>query len=92
MRDVEKPVESLAERREPQTVVNKFRVPQRKRLLKMRGLAVHSEALEFLMRFDEKSSAGSFVGAARFHSDEAIFDEVGAADSVLRGDFVQRVE
>src|SRR2546425_9154261 len=37
-------------------------------------------------------SAGSFVSAARFHSDEAIFDEIGAADAVLRGDFVERSE
>jgi len=58
----------------------------------MRGLAIDGEPLEFLMRFDEEGSAGSFVGAARFHSDEAIFDEVGAADAVFRGDFVERVE
>jgi len=58
----------------------------------MRGLAIDGEPLEFLMRFDEEGSAGGFVGAARFHSDQAIFDEVGAADAVFRGDFVERVE
>src|SRR5882762_6694116 len=92
LRDVEKPVERFAQRREPQPVINQFGVTQRKRLLEMRGFAVHGEALEFLMRFDEKSSAGSFVGAARFHSHEAIFDEVGAADAVFGGNFIQRVE
>src|SRR6266849_2257949 len=88
LRDVEKSVKRFAKRREPQSVVNEFGVAQRKCLLKMRGLAVHGEALEFLMRFDEQGSTGGFVGAARFHSDQAIFDEVGAADAVLGGDFV----
>src|SRR6266568_7964111 len=52
LRDIEKSVERFAERGEPQTVVNEFRVPQRQRLLKMRGLAIDRETLEFLMRFD----------------------------------------
>src|SRR5712664_1195069 len=78
LRDVEKSIERFAQRREPQTVVNQFGIAQRERLLKMRGFAVHGEPLEFLMGFDEKGSTGSFVGAARFHSDEPIFDEVGA--------------
>src|SRR6267378_256258 len=38
LRDVEKSVERLAQRREPQTVVNQFGIAQRERLLKMRGL------------------------------------------------------
>src|SRR5882762_8947077 len=92
LRDVEKSVERFAQRREPQTVVNKFGIAQRERLLKMRGFAVHGEPLEFLMGFDEKGSAGSFVGATGFHSYEAIFDEVGAADAVFCGDFIQGVE
>src|SRR6267378_6237093 len=92
LRDVEKSVERFAQRCEPQTVINKFGVAQRERLLEMRGFAVHGEPLEFLMCFDEEGSAGSFVGAAGFHSYEAIFDEVGAADAVFCGDFVERVE
>src|SRR5437588_8299733 len=92
LRNVEKSIERFAKRRKPQAVVDKFRVAQRERLLEMRGFAVHGEALEFLVRFDEQRSAGSLVRAARFHPDEAIFDEVGAADAVLRGDFIERVE
>ena len=92
MCDVEKSVERFAQRREPQAVVNQLGEPQRKCLLEMRGLAVDCQALEFLMRFDEQGSARSFVCASRFHSNEAIFDEVGAADAVLRGDFVECIE
>src|SRR6266403_3679995 len=92
LRDVEKSVERFAQRREPQTVIDELGIAQRKRLLKMRGFAVDRQALEFLVRFDEQRSAGSFVRAAGFHSDEAIFDEVGAADAVLRGDFVECIK
>src|ERR1700682_991247 len=91
LRDVEKSVERFPQRCEPQTVVNQFGVAQRKCLLKMSGFAIDGEPLQFLMRFDEKGSAGSFVSAAGFHPDEAIFDEVGAADAVLRGNFIQRI-
>src|SRR5712664_1895627 len=90
--DVEKSVERFSQRREPQAVVNQLGVAQRKCLLEMRGLAVDRQALEFLMRFDEQGSARSFVCASRFHSNEAILDEVGAADAVLRGEFVESIE
>src|SRR6267154_898384 len=92
LRNVEKSIESFAQRRKPQTVVDQLGVTQRECLLKMRGLAIDGEPLQFLMGFDEKGSAGSFVSAARFHSDEAIFDEIRAADAVLGGDFVESVE
>src|SRR5438552_1304392 len=92
LRNTEKSIERFAERRKPQAVVDKFRVAQRERLLEMRGFAVDGEALELLMRFDEQRSAGSLIGAARFHPDKAILDEIGAAYPVLRGNFIQRVE
>ena len=58
----------------------------------MRGFAVHGETFEFAMRGDEQCAAGSFVCAARFHADQAVFDEVGAANAVSRGDVIQRIE
>src|SRR6266481_979955 len=82
LRNVEKSIESFAQRRKPQTVVDQLGVTQRECLLKMRGLAIDGEPLQFLMGFDEKGSAGSFVSAARFHSDEAILDEIRAADAL----------
>src|SRR5947199_6394761 len=42
--------------------------------------SIDGEALEFLVRFDKKRSAGSFVGAARFHSDEPVFDEISRSE------------
>src|SRR5882757_5174296 len=58
----------------------------------MRGFAIDSKRFEFAMRGDQQGAAGSFVGAARFHSYEAIFYDVGAADAVLCSDFVERVQ
>src|SRR5438876_130284 len=92
LRDVEKPVERLAQRREPQAVVNQFGVAIRKRLLEVRRLAVQREPFKFLMRFHQQRSAGSFVSAARFHAHEAVFDEVGSADAVRRRNLIQLVQ
>src|SRR5712675_943684 len=58
----------------------------------MRGFAIDGEGFKFAMRGDQQSAAGSFVGATRFHSYEAVFYDVGAADAVLGGDFVERVQ
>src|SRR5579859_2478450 len=58
----------------------------------MGGLAVDGQSLEFAVRGDEQRAAGRFVRAARLHADEAIFHNVGATDSVLRGDFIELVE
>ena len=38
------------------------------------------------------SSAWRFVCAAGFHTDQAVFNDVGAADAVLRRNFVEHVE
>src|SRR5713226_2205334 len=58
----------------------------------MRGFAIHGERFQFAVRGDQQGAAGSFVRAARLHADEAIFDDVGAADPVLRSHFVQRIQ
>src|SRR5205807_4198916 len=92
LRHIEKSIERLAQRREPQAVINEFGVAIRKRLLEVCGLAVDGEPFELLVRFHEQSTPGSFVSAARLHADESVFDEVGAADTVLCGNFVELVQ
>ena len=44
------------------------------------------------MRGDEQRAARSFIRAARFDADEAIFDDVHAADAIGGGNFVQLIE
>src|SRR5262249_43996061 len=92
LRNVEEAIKSLALCGEPDAVVDELGVANGERLLKMRGFTVDGEALEVAMRGDGQRAAGSFVRAARLHTDETVFDEVGAADAVTRGDFVELVE
>src|SRR5207245_5532407 len=92
LRDVEETVERLALRREPNSVVDKLGVTNRERLLQVRGFAIDGETFEFAMRRDEQRAAGSFVCAARFHADQTVFDEVGAANAVTGGDVIQGIE
>ena len=58
----------------------------------MRGLAVHGKALQFLVRFHQERTSRSFISATRFHAYEPVLDQIRAADTVLRGDFVQRID
>jgi len=58
----------------------------------MRGLAIEAQRFQLAMRGNEQRAAGSFVGAARFDADQAIFHQVNAADAVRGGDFIQSVE
>ncbi len=41
------------------------------------------------MRGHDESASGSFITAAGLHADEAILNQVDAADGVLRADAVQ---
>src|SRR5262249_27308455 len=88
LRYLEETVERQALRREPHAVVDKFGIPNRQRLLQMRRFTVDRKALEFAMRGDKQCAAGSFVRATGLHTNEAIFDEVGAANTVTRRNFV----
>src|SRR6266851_3343766 len=92
LRDVEKSVQRLALRREPHAVVNKFRIANSEGLLQVRGFAIDGQAFQLAMRGDQQRAAGSFVRAARLHSNQAVFHEVGAANSVTRGNFIQQVQ
>src|SRR5207248_10226048 len=92
LRHREKSVQSFSQGREPQAVIDKLGVAARKSLLEMRGLAVHSEALQFLVRLYQQRATWGFISAARFHAYEPVLDQIRAADTVLRGDFVQRID
>ena len=70
-------------------VINHFGVAQRKHLRVVRRLAVEAQRFEFAMRGDQQRAARRFVRAARFHPDQAIFDQVDASHAVRRRDFIQ---
>src|SRR5256885_16466283 len=58
----------------------------------MRGFAVDGQGLELAMRGYEQRAAWGFIAATRFHTYQAIFDDVRPPDAVLRGDFVESVQ
>src|SRR5690606_1529432 len=44
------------------------------------------------MRLQQDGAAGRLVDAARLHADEAVLDQVEAADAVVAAEIVQRLE
>src|SRR5256885_7125276 len=52
------------------------------RSLKMRGFAVDRQSLELAMRGYEQRAAWGFIGATRFHTYQAIFDDVRPPNAV----------
>src|SRR3546814_19015074 len=58
----------------------------------MRRAAIEGDALDAAMRAGIDFAARRFVHAARLHADEAVLDEVAAADSMLAAEVVERRE
>lgn len=50
--------------------------------------AVEGEAFEVEMRAAEHGEAGGFITASGFEADEAVFDNVHAADAMAAGDCI----
>src|SRR5262245_9233609 len=55
----------------------------------MRRLAVEAERFEFAQGREQQRPARSLIDAARFHSDQTVFDQVNAATAVAPADLVQ---
>src|ERR1700730_18835917 len=89
---MEETIQSLAKRRKPQSVINELGVAHRKSLLEVRGFAIDSEALEFLVRHDQERAAGSFVSTSGLHAHQTVFHDVHATNAVASGDFVEQGE
>ena len=75
-------LERLAERAEPLPVVDELGVPEGEPLLLVHRVAVERQRLQGAERLDEQGPARRLVDAARLHADEAVLDDVDAADSV----------
>ncbi len=55
----------------------------------MHDLPVHGDGFHGAVSDVEDGSSGRLIHAARFHSDEAVLDDVHPSDSVLRTDLVE---
>ena len=67
---------------EPKAVVNELGVFRDEGVAGHLELAVHDEGLEIAVGGEQDEAAGGFVDAAGFHADEAVLDDVDAADAV----------
>ena len=79
-------------RREPEAVIDQFGVARDERVAQVHDLAVHRQRLHLPMGGMQDRAAGRFIHAARFHADEAVLDQVDAADAVLAAELVKRAQ
>ena len=82
-------LEGIALGCKPEAVVNKFGVGWDESIAKVLGIAVDGEGLEVLVGCEEDGAAGSLIDAAGLHADEAVLDDVNAADAVLAAEEVE---
>src|SRR3546814_10298671 len=77
---VDRRLQHLALRREPEAVVDELGIFRHQLVLEMRRAAIEGDALDAAMRAGIDFAARRFVHAARLQADEAVLDEVEAAD------------
>src|SRR5438067_7192589 len=71
---VDRGLQHLALRREPEAVVDELGVARHQLVFEVRGAAVECDLLDAAVRGEQDRAARRLVHAARFHSDETIFD------------------
>ena len=79
----------LALGREPEAVVDEARVFRHQFVLEVHRAAVERDALDAAVRGEQDGPAGRLVNAARLHSDEAVFDQVQAADAIVVAELIE---
>ena len=82
-------LEHFAFRAEPEAIVEQLRIFGRQFVLQMRGAAIEGDLFDAAMRHVQDGAARCFVHAAAFHADEAVFDEIEAADAVALAQFIE---
>src|SRR3546814_8170416 len=86
---VDRGLEHLALGREPESIVDELGIFGHQLVLQMRRAAVERDAFDAAMRARIDFAARRFIHAARLHADEAVLDEVEAADAMLAAEVVQ---
>src|SRR5579864_1013892 len=87
-----KAIQGLAQRSEPQAVINQFCVLERDVLLEMQHLAIQAERFQFAMSGKKKCPAGSLITAARLDADKTVFYQVHASNGVASGNFIEQLQ
>src|ERR1700720_1171088 len=79
LRALDKGVEGLAQRSEPQAVVCQFGIFQPDVLLEVGDIALQAESLQFPMRRNQQGSARSLITATRLDAYKPVLDQIDAA-------------
>ena len=87
---IDEGVERLAQRREPEAVVDQIGVGQRQLVLEPHRRLVQRQMLQLAVGGGEDRAAGRLVDAAALHPDQPVLQQVDAADAVLAADGVER--
>ena len=82
-------LQHLALGREPEAVIDELGIFRDEAVLQMRGLAVERQRLDGAVGDGEDGAARRFIDAARLHADEAVLDEVEAADAIVMAQAIE---
>src|SRR5690349_12135559 len=86
---VDQGLQHLALGREPEAVIDQPGIARHQLVPEMHGAAVERDALDAAVRGEEDGAAGRLVHAARLHPDEAVLDQIEAADAVVVAELVE---
>src|SRR3546814_19152862 len=73
---IDRRLKHLALRREPEAVVDQFRITRHQFVLEVRRAAIQRQLLDPAMRREQNGAARRFIHAARLHADEPILDPI----------------
>jgi hypothetical protein len=76
-------LQHLALRREPEAVIDQLRVARHQLVFQVHRAAVERDRFHRPVGGEQDRAARGLVDAARFHADEAVLDEIDAADAVV---------
>src|SRR5205823_2797120 len=86
---VDRRLEHLALGREPEAVVDEAGVARHQLVLEVHSATVERDALYATMRGEQDRTTGRLVDPARLHADEAVLDQVEAADAIVVAELVE---
>src|SRR4029453_11230140 len=86
---VDRRLQHLPLGREPKAVVDQLRIARHKLLLEMRSAAVERQLLDRPMGGMVDGAARRLVQSAALHPDEAVLDQVQAADPMTLAELVE---
>ena len=86
---IDRRLQHLALRREPEAVVNEFGIFRHQLILEMGGAAIERDGFDGAMAAKHDGTARRLVHSPRLHADETIFDEIEPPDAVGAAEFVE---